>query len=345
MRNTNVDELLSKYLADNISMEEMKQLLEYLRHGHGEELQFAIDNALQDGRFSSLAEKGRPDIIFKNIMRAAETSELELKAVNENYVFPKRIFPVSARWAAAVIAIIFALGGYFVFKNPGNANIAQQLKSPGNYATAFTRNLSLPDGSTVVLKANSTLEYPPVFSGATREVSLTGEAYFDIRHDDKKLFIIHTGTVKTTVLGTAFNIKALPGTSQVTVSVARGKVKVENETKIIAVLLRDQQVVYSTATTTITQKQVNTNKIITDWTTQDMVFESVPMGEIMQTLDRRYDVNIIIKSPALLQCQVKVSFSGTETLKNVLAALCTLTNSTLTEDGKGGMLIDGEGCQ
>jgi ferric-dicitrate binding protein FerR (iron transport regulator) len=54
------------------------------------------------------------------------------------------------------------------------------------------------------------LEFPDEFKGKTREVYLSGEAYFDVKHADKVPFIIHTGNVSTTVLGTAFNIKAYP---------------------------------------------------------------------------------------------------------------------------------------
>jgi ferric-dicitrate binding protein FerR (iron transport regulator) len=85
--------------------------------------------------------------------------------------------------------------------------------------------INLPDGSKVVLNANSKLEYPPGFSNNTREVYLDGEAYFDIAHDPGKPFIVHTGSISTRVLGTAFNINAYRSQQFVEVTVTRVKWK------------------------------------------------------------------------------------------------------------------------
>ena len=115
--------------------------------------------------------------------------------------------------AAAAVVLLLISAGYILFNShsetkPVYAVVAKaEIVSPDR-PTSYTRNLLLPDGSTIVLKAGSTVKYPDRFTGSTREVELRGEAYFDIAHNKAKPFIIHTGTVTTTVLGTAFNIKA-----------------------------------------------------------------------------------------------------------------------------------------
>lgn len=86
----------------------------------------------------------------------------------------------------------------------------------------------LEDGTRVWLNAGSTLNYPAVFSGAIREVELSGEAYFDIRKDPERPFLVHTGKIITEDIGTRFNIKAYPGETRVKISLLEGAVKVSN---------------------------------------------------------------------------------------------------------------------
>ena len=174
-------------------------------------------------------------------------------------------------------------------------------------------------------------------------MTLSGEAYFDIHQDTKSSFVINTGSVKTTVLGTAFNIKAYPGSNEVIVSVTKGKVKVEDGPKMLAVLTPDQQIVYNTVASTLAQRQVNALDEIS-WTRSDMVFESMPFETIAGIISKRYHVNIQFNNEALKQCLVRASFSGTESLEEVLSVLCTVRNATYTiEDGQH-VVIDGKGC-
>ena len=104
------------------------------------------------------------------------------------------------------------------------------------------RYLLLPDSTQVWLNAASSLEFPDKFKGNKREVFLTGEAFFDVKHADNSPFLIHTKNVTTTVVGTAFNIRAYPDQKMITVSVSRGKVKVSRNDQLIATLTKGQQV-------------------------------------------------------------------------------------------------------
>lgn len=212
--------------------------------------------------------------------------------------------------------------------------------------TGYTRHLTLPDGSTVILRANSKLDFSGSFSGNAREVILVGEAYFDIKHDEKRPFIIHTGDIKTTVLGTAFNINAYPDAKKITVSVTRGKVKVEKNEKVLAILMPDQQVTYNTSKETEpAQQEVNATAIVTDWTKQDMAFEDVSFEKIVLLLNRRYNVNINFKNPALQNCTIKAFFTGTESLEKVLDVLCIISNASYTTNDNKNILLDGKGCE
>jgi transmembrane sensor len=251
----------------------------------------------------------------------------------EEKILPKKrkvLFYARLITAAAATILIFA-GIYlkYVRSSPEPpAMVAKRITPPPQKETSYVRNISLPDGSTVILHSGSTILIPKTFTGNIREITLNGEAYFDITPNKDKPFIIHTGKIKTTVLGTAFNIKAWPGEKNITVSVTRGKVKVENDKKVLAVLTADQQVKYCIADAGANQQKVKANEIVTDWTKQDMMFDGMPLESIAEVLSKRYGVNITIANPQLAKTLIVSSFSGTESLLNILDILCTINANT-----------------
>jgi ferric-dicitrate binding protein FerR (iron transport regulator) len=105
-------------------------------------------------------------------------------------------------------AIAASLAGAFLLIHPSNTS-----KNPTTYKTVTTNpgarsRLTLPDGTAVVLNADSRLTYNEDFSGDSREIQLSGEAYFDVAKDPHHPFLIHTKTIDIKVLGTAFNVRS-----------------------------------------------------------------------------------------------------------------------------------------
>lgn len=228
---------------------------------------------------------------------------------------------------AASILLVAAAGIYFYQyekSHPQYTVIAKALNVSPAQPTNFNRNLTLPDGSTVILKQGSRLIYPKHFNGKTREVELQGEAYFDIKHKEKQPFIIHTGSVKTTVLGTAFNIKA--DNHGVVVSVTRGKVRVEKNGQTMAVLGVNEEITCTNDNNMPQQQQptVAPTTESTQWVKEGMEFDHTPMTEVAQTLSRRYNVNIAVNSKEIESLIFISNFTGTESLDKVLSVLCSL---------------------
>jgi len=252
--------------------------------------------------------------------------------------------------AIAAVVIAVAATGLFVWMiprklSPTVAGIqpVEKMVFPAVGAFDHIRNITLPDGSSVVLHAGSKLDYAESFDGPTREVRLEGEAYFDIAHNPHRPFIIHTGKVKTTVLGTSFNIKA--DARKVVVSVTRGRVKVEDESKLLAVLTPDQQVQYNLPDAKAEQQTVNANTLVTDWTKEDMIFNGVSFEEIAATLSKRYGVPVKFRNQALKNCKIRASFSGTEKIEQVASVLSGIRNGAYQQLADGTIVLDGEGCE
>jgi len=254
-------------------------------------------------------------------------------------------------WGRVAAAVVVVAAGAFIWRatRPGEqrqtvAAIQPTVRqSPGKPA-GFIRHFTLPDGTHVVLQTGGRLDYPKQFAGNARDVSLSGEAYFEVAEDASRPFIIHTGRIRTTVLGTAFNIRALPEDKEIVVSVTTGKVKVEDNQKLLAVLTSNQQVKYQPISAAVARDSVNAASLVTDWTKQEMAFDGQTFEEVAEKLGKRYGVDIRFKKDALKKCTIKVFFDGTETLERVLERLCTISNTSYSlMDGKT-VVLDGEGC-
>jgi len=255
------------------------------------------------------------------------------------------------KWWRVAAAVVVIAGSVFIWRatrhrseQPAVAMVHPATHQTAEKPTDFIRHFTLPDGTHVVLQTGSRLDYPKQFTGNAREVSLSGEAYFDVAEDGSKPFVIHTGRIRTTVLGTAFNIRALPNDKEVVVSVTTGKVKVEDNQKLLAVLTSNQQVKYQPVSLAVSRDSVNAASLVTDWTKREMAFDGQSFEEVAEMLGKRYGVDIRFKKDNLKKCTIKVFFDGTETLERVLNRLCTISNTSYSLVDEKTVVLDGEGC-
>ncbi|MBO9620210.1 MAG: FecR domain-containing protein [Niabella sp.] len=235
-----------------------------------------------------------------------------------------------------------------VYKNQGLVNANRSGKNLFNKlvtAPGQQYRVTLPDGTTVRLNSGTALKFPVNFyNHGERRVELVGEAFFDVVHDGAP-FIIQSNKITTTVLGTAFNIKAYPATKHVTVSVVRGKVKVENKQNARTILIPNQQVTYNTEAPTLPQtKLVDATAYVASWLRPDMVFEDLAFQKVAALLGQRFGVTLQFKNKALAACTIKASFNGTDSLDKIMTALCLISNASYTRQEGNIVLIDGEGC-
>lgn len=147
---------------------------------------------------------------------------------------PLVLHPASRRFKklAIVIAaasVVLLVGTWFVFqytsKKDSNNNPAEMLHEIAALPKTI-REISLPDGSIIHLNEDSKIAYNDDFNDKTREIWLTGEAFFDVAKNKDKPFVIHTGKVNIKVLGTAFNVRFYRGEQTVETSLVRGSVEI-----------------------------------------------------------------------------------------------------------------------
>ncbi len=189
--------------------------------------------------------------------------------------------------------------------------------------TKGTRSLiTLADGSTVWLNADSKLTYPQAFNGNTREVALTGEAFFDIVKNRKRPFIIHLTKGSLKVLGTSFNVKAYEGSETIETSVVTGKVAfipttVNPSTKTDTTFITpDMKAIYK-----VSSGQVITVPTVAledkDWTEGKLVFRNASLREIAEVLNRNFGKDVIFGNEEMANYRLTGSFTN-NTLEEIL---------------------------
>jgi transmembrane sensor len=192
----------------------------------------------------------------------------------------------------------------------------------------------LPDSTQVWLNAESSLEFPQQFGNDRRVVYLSGEAYFDVKHADKIPFIIQTGKVTTTVLGTAFNIKAYPGRKDVLVSVSRGKVRVNFDDREVATLIKGQRVKVSHTDIRLVEKKPAVTEAAS-WQQGNLAYDDETIEDIIADLERVYDVRIRITNETVSQMRISTTFERGKGVDQALQVLCKLTETVLQQaDGQ-----------
>lgn len=161
-------------------------------------------------------------------------------------------------------------------------------------------NLTLSDGTRVFVNSMSKLEFPVNFTGNKREITLEGEAYFEVAKDKSRPFIVKIKGVRVEVLGTTFNIKAYPEDDQSFTTLVEGKVKLSsgNQSDSDYFLMPDQQAVYDPSNKGVVINKVDARKIV-QWTTGRYYFSDQTLEEIMKTLSRWYDFNYTFENQAI----------------------------------------------
>ena len=152
-------------------------------------------------------------------------------------------------------------------------------------------NMVLNDGSRVWLNAASTITYPVAFEGVDREVSVTGEVYFEVAHDLNKKFIVKTKGLSTEVLGTHFNVNSYPDEDDVKVTLLEGRVKVVSNNGASSVIKPGEQAIDGGNGKLRIHKNVNVEDVIA-WKNERFSFNDTNIKKIMKEVARWYDVQI-----------------------------------------------------
>lgn len=324
-------ELITRYLAGEASEEEMNQLVVWIGESADNELLFRemslaanyIDEAVVEQSLD--IEQAWRQLQQKTTGRARIT--LPLKAGKTRSIHWLRIASIAAVFLVVVMSV-------WVWDNLSSGPDWVTIAADGSRCP-----YKLPDGTLVVLNRGS-LSYPEEFAANQREVTLSGEGWFEVAPDSASPFVVATGTLRLMVLGTKFYFDSQTAGEKATVVLEEGKVALYH-------IAREQDAVIlapgekaAVAHDEIT-KTTNTNKNYIAWKTGRITFSNQPLSEVTEVLSKVYEKQIVLSNSALANCKLTADFdqASLDAILQIIATTLDLQvsyhNQTIVLSGKG----------
>lgn len=348
--------LMAKKLSGHATSAELETLETYLRENPG--LNYSKE-ILQDFWNNEPVENSQyAEIRYKMLVQKMKEQGVETGTTfsNDHFIQAEMVTSGSnkKKWlifssvAASFIAIFFLIS---IFKNNNNTKLASEVQFKSEISTkpGSKTKLLLPDGTKVWLNSSSVITYDKNYGNSIREVSLTGEAYFDVIKNASKPFIIHTAKMDIKVLGTAFNVKCYPGEKTTETSLIRGSIEVtlrdrqekikmkpneklviNNDEKLLTKHINNTvqlQTIVQKPFITLSHLSVlpsDSTVIETAWVQNRLLFNSETFEDVALKMERWYGVKIKFTNEPIKQKR----FTGIFDKESVTEALDALQFST-----------------
>lgn len=213
-------------------------------------------------------------------------------------------------------------------------NDAEVLYNTLKVPTGGFYQLELSDGTRIWLNAESELRFPVQFVGGQRDVYLKGEAYFDVRKDTARRFVVHLNESNVTVLGTSFNVKAYGDENYIYTTLIEGRVRFTAEKDRQQVMLKPgMQSVLDLASGKTEIKEVDVEQYVA-WRQGRFVFASTTLEDLMSQLKRWYDIDVEYVVPDVKRYEFRGAINRDMDLMNVLSIVEKTSNVIFNVQGR-----------
>lgn len=340
-------ELIARYLKDEISEDEKTTLLDWVEQApENKEVFYRTSHLWQ------LTGKARdtfqPDVDkawqrFQTSIRKDSAPEKNSTG-GEAKTLPLRSEPevktIALGWMRIAAAIVVLLGlGYWVW----TSNVPKDAETIAHATENQKQDFYLPDGSHVFLNRNSSLSYEKGLDGDQRVVHLKGEAFFDVRRNPERPFVIYTSQSRVEVLGTSFTVREDTTRQLTEVDVVTGKVAVSAKdpsdtvrlhlTPGLKGIVRRGRVLNST--------KVDDPNFMA-WKVDKLVFNNTNLSSVVTALEAYFGVTIEVRNPQLLNCRYTGDFDK-PAIEEVLSTLHEAINLNY-EKQSDRYIFSGGGC-
>lgn len=302
---------IAKYLADESNSIETEMIDKWIKHSEKNRNEFnQIKNVWESTNTKNVQSKFNTDNAWNNLSDRMKQSASES---TNNKKQEKVFFLKYLKYIAAILVVLIAIGIGWLYH-------ANQTIIPENIFAISTsskqiQKKELPDGTIVWLNENSEIKYSEDFDKESREITLKGQAFFDVAKNPAKPFIIESDKTTIEVLGTSFDVNAYPKNTRIEVTVESGRVKMSNnetttksEKEIVLVpgtigryMKKEHKLLYS--------KNINPN--FRSWQTKQFVFKETSLNEVFKTIEKAYFIKIEANNNDFLQKRFSGSFSNT----------------------------------
>ncbi|NJO89470.1 MAG: DUF4974 domain-containing protein [Chloroflexia bacterium] len=237
--------------------------------------------------------------------------------------------------AAAIIIVATIASVWYLLNQPKETELVATNKIIEN---------KLPDGSNISIKEESSIVYNKKFNQSERRVFLKGEAYFEVKPNKEKPFIVDAGSITVEVLGTSFLVKNDEQQNLSEVIVTEGTVLVYNtENKQDSVIITAGQKASFEKKSTALIKGENLDPNYMAWKTKNFNFENTSLDEVIKTINHAYNSNIVLKNEKLGNCRITLPLQN-QSLESVLRVLERMLDIKVNKQGNK-IEISGEGCE
>ena len=292
-------DLLYRFFDGRTSVEEMQEIKEWSEASEENREQLLRERKLFDAMLLTGNLKRKPEVIGK---------------IKPNY-FMKELLKIAS---VVLITVCMTASMFMLFDNRHDRQTAMNtITVPAGQRV----NIDLPDGTNVWLNAGTSLKYATSFlSGKTREVILDGEAYFDVVHNEKAPFVVHTYAMDVEVLGTKFNVEAYAGRKVFETSLMQGRVKVfQPQKKEAGVILQPSY------KTTLVDGKLIVSKIDDfneyRWKDGFICFRHKSFAYIMKEFEKYYDLKIVVDNKNIGEIELTGKFRIADGLDYALRVL------------------------
>jgi transmembrane sensor len=252
----------------------------------------------------------------------------------------KRMTILALATLVAAAAAVFVVVRTRSATRPATAEVTHYVAGVGR-----ADSILLADGSRVILGPQSTLDVPGTFSAGERTVTLTGDAYFDVRHDASKPFSVRAGSAVIEDIGTTFTIESHDGTSA-TVSVVAGSVRLRQAatapTAGVVLAAGDRGSIDAGGETRVERGVVRPED--TAWIAGHLAFRDAPLSRIAEEIERWYGVTLRVSDSTLLDRRVTTSFEG-ESVDTALEILELTLGAKIERHGDTALVSNPRGAR
>ena len=286
--------LLAKYLTGEANTTEAKTVETWAAESEQNKSELEQHQlALKKADKFYIINKFDTDKAWSNIHRLTVSKASPGKLIRFRKITSAYIYKYAA---VLLIGILIGSAGYLYLKKQNNPVYVEIISGKEQLINEFV----LPDGSMVTLNNNSKLVYPKKFNAQQREVTITGEAFFDVKPQPDRPFIINAGDAQVKVLGTSFNVNAYPEAESVEVTVETGRVQViccnaeENTEAELLLNAGEKGTVFNSSRKL--EKTLNTDRNYLSWKTHTLVFERTRLSEVIYYLNKIYHTDIRLEN-------------------------------------------------
>jgi ferric-dicitrate binding protein FerR (iron transport regulator) len=336
--------LLEKYLKRQCTLEEERLIDQWYEaiHNTSESDSLEQNSELESKLWEAIDRK----------------TQLRYDSYDEHLTSPKRVSGFQKLIGIAASLLIIVCAGVYTLTKPLSINNATAHVESGasesnnliikNTDSKIVKPVRMDDGSLIVLQPGSEIRYKKAFASDNREVTLSGEAFFEIARDEDHPFFVYSQGLVTRVLGTSFNIKAKPGDKTIVVDVKTGKVAVYKESSRVNekeyFLTPNQQAIYNRDADEIVQQlQENPQVILTESVINEMKFDEAPAVEVFIALEKAYGVDLVYDDQVFSNCFLTTWLSN-DGLYEKLQIICKALGATY-ETRETKVIIHSKGCE